>query len=149
MRRRSLLAVCTALAGGLAGCGDLVSDERRRESPETETITPVPIADVPEDTETSTPGSVAESSIVTANTDSRPAEFLVVAAVENETVVQQAAPDAKQTFQNLSAGRQDQFVAALNETEVPAGEWNPYNESRPRYVRYQGTWYYVIIGVTE
>ncbi|WP_396611840.1 hypothetical protein ACH9L7_00710 [Haloferax sp. S1W] len=56
------------------------------------------------------------------------------------------------TFENLTADQQQVFRNLLNASQIVVGpdETNPFdyqNESRPEFVNYEGTWYFVRVAI--
>jgi hypothetical protein len=127
MHRRSFLALCGTARGACAGCLDDTAGQRRTATP-TDTVTP---------TDTPSPDSERSAS---------PHEFVHVRRVSNRTVATAPANETA-TFENLSRQRPRTFREALNRERVAADGWSFYDESRPTYVRYDGTWYRVLVAV--
>lgn len=137
MRRRSVLALCGAGIGSLAGCLGIVpgTGEDGGPSPNSET----PTGTAPRET-TAPAGKDSER-------NASPHEFVRVEEVEDRSTVEAASADETAAFQDLGPRRQQTFREALDRETVPADGWSYYNESRPVYVRYNGTWFRVIVGV--
>lgn len=137
MKRRYVLTLCGASVGLFTGCSgntpDTGGDGDTHLSNETTTeIT---------SQETTAPSNRDSEQNATPN------EFVHVEAVENQLKVDTAPANETIVFPNLSAQRQQTFREALEQDTVAAGGWSYYNDSRPKYVRYNGTWFRVIVGV--
>lgn len=136
MNRRSVLALCGAGLGSFTGCLDRISDNGRSRdtSPRTETT---------EAASRETTDGVDHD----GERNASPNEFVYVERVENPSTVETAPANETAAFRNLSEQRRQTFRAALEQETVAADGWSYYNDSRPRYVRYNGTWFRVIVGV--
>ncbi|AZH26668.1 hypothetical protein [Haloplanus aerogenes] len=138
MNRRSFLARCGTSLGAGAGCLDSTAGERRTGTP---TVTDTPTA-----TDTAAPTDTASLESADTERHASPHEFVHVEQVSNRTAT--AAPaNETATFENLSRQRRRTFRAALQRERVAADGWSFYNESRPTYVRYNGTWFRVFVAV--
>jgi len=138
VNRRSFLACCGTALGACAGCLDDTAGERRTGTP-TATATPTP-TDTSTVTDTPSPGSPD------SERNASPHEFVHVERVSNRTATTAPANETV-TFENLSRQRRRTFEAALQRERVAADGWSFYNESRPTYVRFDGTWYRVLVAV--
>ena len=71
----------------------------------------------------------------------------------NASVAPPPSDPASVRFENLSEARQDTFRRALAEGDLTFrpddGRANPFSfdDDRPEYVRYEGQWYAVVVGI--
>lgn len=137
MKRRYVLTVCGASIGLLTGCFGNAPDTGGGGDT---TLSNGTTTEIPSQ-ETTAPASRDSERNAT------PHEFVHVEAVENQSNVDTASVDETIAFPNLSAQRQQTFREALDQDTVAADGWSYYNESRPEYVRYDGSWFRVIVGV--
>lgn len=94
----------------------------------------------PPTTDATAPGSLPDQSAV-------PHQFVVVEPVQNESVVSRAPANESVRFGRLSETRRETFLKAVDGGRVAAVGWEFTNQSRPTYVRYNGTWYTVLVGI--
>lgn len=76
-----------------------------------------------------------------------PHEFVRVERVQDRTRIETADSNETAHLEDLEADRRRTFLKALEKERVAADGWSFYNGSRPTYVRYNGAWYRVIVGV--
>lgn len=137
MNRRSLLALCGVGIGPFTGCLDNApesgGDDETSHSNETRTD--------------GVPRETTAPSIQDAEQNASPHEFVHVEPVADRSELKTVDANETTAFQNLSRRRQRTFRAALDREEVAADGWSYYNESRPEYVRYNDSWFRVIVGV--
>jgi len=69
-------------------------------------------------------------------------EVLVVTKANGTRAARQPA-ETRADFRNLSADRQDEFLAALEDDVRNPSQWGPGTDVE--YVRYDGTWYWVTV----
>jgi hypothetical protein len=105
-------------------------------------------------TGTSTTTTTTTTTPTTTTTDETPpygTQFISVERLENQSRYQAWPAGERAHFRNLSAERRETFRRALNDTvEVPPDEEAAFDfndKSRPRVVRYEGTWYYVRVAI--
>jgi len=87
-------------------------------------------------------GGPAQRGSEAPNTTTSSGEVLVVTTA-NQTRAEQRPADVKAHFRNLSADRQDEFLAALEDDVRDPSQWGPGTDVE--YVRYEGTWYWVTV----
>lgn len=142
MVEKSTLAVLSALLITLAGCSGIGA----------------PNATTPQQTTSSTT-TTTEASTTTTQTSQRPdtttrdtpekgTQYVDVKQLDNQSRIQEVSDAKKTGFENLSNPRRTVFLDALRNGTVTfnRSESNPfsfYNQSRPEYVRYNDTWYFV------
>ncbi|MFC4448921.1 hypothetical protein [Halorussus aquaticus] len=106
-------------------------------------------------TATTTDDPTTSPDTPSTRTDDAPpkgSQFVSVVAFENQSRHAQWPDNQTVAFENLSADRQRVFEEALPGGSVAFGpdETAPfsfYDETRPRAVRYDGTWYYVRVAI--
>ncbi|NEU57926.1 hypothetical protein [Halorussus sp. MSC15.2] len=143
------LAVLLVLAGCVGGAPG--GDETRT----------TPTTDAADGTATTTSTATTTDDPTTSpdppstRTDDAPpkgSQFVSVVAFENQSRHAQWPDNQTVAFEDLPADRQRVFEEALSGGSVEFGpdETAPfsfYDESRPRAVRYDGTWYYVRVAI--
>ncbi|MFB6198281.1 MAG: hypothetical protein ABEI52_08460 [Halobacteriaceae archaeon] len=87
---------------------------------------------------------VSENPNSTATETLEPGAYVSVTEVPDE-YAESATEEEKAVFSNLSEPKQDEFLAALNQSNVKATAWESGTEIR--YVHYEESWYSVEVHI--
>ena len=74
-----------------------------------------------------------------------PSGEVLTVSTANQTRAVAAGPPVAVSFEDLSADRRDEFLAALDGDVRDPAQWGPGTDVQ--YVRYEGTWYFVTVVV--
>lgn len=96
--------------------------------------------------------ATTDGTITTADQPSKGTQEVSVTRLENQSRHTEWPDNETVAFENLSKRRQTVFQTALENGSVTFApdETNPFsfhNKSRPKVVRYDGTWYYVRVAI--
>lgn len=103
-------------------------------------------------TATTTAPTTTAAPTTTDDTPAYGTEFVYVSKLENQSEYTEWPDNQSVHFQNLSDARQEAFLTAFEGDRAKFGpdEPNPFafnDKSRPRVVKYEGTWYYVRVAI--
>lgn len=141
--RSAVVALLSTLALALAGCTGAPAGVPT-DGPADESGTTTATA-------TDTTAATTRTTTTADETPPKRTQFVSVTRLENQSGYREWPAGKRARFENLSAERRETFRRALDgQVEIPPAEESAFafhDESRPRVVRYEGTWYYVRVAI--